>query len=243
VRIVHWNVLHGGGKRVAAIAAEIASRAPDVVALSEFRAVNGEALRDAMLAAGLWHVVTTEPGPRRNGLALYTRERPLLQPPPADPGLADQRWLEVTLPGALLGIAFVYVPPVISVGEETKARFWEMLLAEAERRRDDPFLILGDLNTGAPWVDEPRASLHASDAFVRLGRSGWTDVWRHFHGPEATEWTWLSKGRGRRIGWGYRLDHAFASPSLVPRLRAARYVHEPRDAGLSDHSLMIVDVE
>ena len=104
---------------------------------------------------------------------------------------------------------FIYVPT-------------EQVFADAKDIGATPYDIPG----AEPFSHD--GELCSFDAFIRLGRSGWTDAWRHFHGREATEWTWLSKGRGRRIGWGYRLDHAFASPPLVPRLRDARYVHEPR---------------
>ena len=38
MRIVSWNIRAGGGRRIARIADQIARWAPDVVALSEFRA-------------------------------------------------------------------------------------------------------------------------------------------------------------------------------------------------------------
>ena len=40
---------------------------------------------------------------------------------------------------------------------------------------------------------------------------------------------------------GYRIDHAFVSPVLLPRLRACRYSHEERLAGASDHSMLVVE--
>jgi exonuclease III len=241
VRLLHWNLLHGGGKRIGAIAAEIARHRPDVVALAEFRGVSEAPLTEALRAAGLPHVLTTAPPPRRNGVALFTREAPRPRPAPTGGDLLTGRWLEATLPGSGLALAVVYVPPVISVGEEAKRQFWDLLLAAAAERRDEPFAIVGDLNTGAPGLDEPRSSLYCSDSFLALSAAGWADAWRRLH-PGVREWTWLSKGRGRHVGWGYRLDHAFLSPSLAPRLVACEYLHEPRDAGLSDHSLMLVDL-
>jgi hypothetical protein len=51
----------------------------------------------------------------------------------------------------------------------------------------------------------------------------------------------LLKGGAR--GNGFRLDHCFATPSLVPRITACRYSHREREAGVSGRSLVIVDVE
>lgn len=59
--------------------------------------------------------------------------------------------------------------------------------------------------------------------------------------PGITEWTWYSKRKGGARGNGFRLDHAFATPSLAPRI-SCRYSHVEREAGISDHSIMIVEI-
>jgi hypothetical protein len=46
-----------------------------------------------------------------------------------------------------------------------------------------------------------------------------------------------------RTGQAYRIDHALASPSLLPRIRDCRYSHRERDDGVSDHSLLLVEIE
>ena len=78
--------------------------------------------------------------------------------------------------------------------------------------------------------------------FAKLSAMGWTDLWRH-HNPGITEYTWFSKFKGGARGNGFRLDHAFATPGLVARVQGCRYSHAQREAGISDHSLVIVEVE
>jgi exodeoxyribonuclease-3 len=56
------------------------------------------------------------------------------------------------------------------------------------------------------------------------------------------ECTWYSKLKGGARGNGFRLDHAFATPSLVPRITTCRYSHVVREAEISDHSIMIVEI-
>src|ERR1035437_10334623 len=41
----------------------------------------------------------------------------------------------------------------------------------------------------------------------------------------------------------YVLDHAFATPSLTPRITSCRYSHVEREAAISDHSIVIVEIE
>jgi exonuclease III len=69
-----------------------------------------------------------------------------------------------------------------------------------------------------------------------LSELGWVDAWRRFH-PGETEWTW-----GSNHGNGFRVDHAFASPALADRLRGCRYSHAERQAKVSDHSMVLVEV-
>jgi len=44
-------------------------------------------------------------------------------------------------------------------------------------------------------------------------------------------------------GNGFRLDHAFATPSLLPRVPGCRYSHREREAGISDHSIVVVEID
>ena len=67
---------------------------------------------------------------------------------------------------------------------------------------------------------------------------GWVDAWRSTH-PDDREFTWLSAPPHRN---GFRLDHAFISPSLTPGLLGARYDHTTREGGATDHSALVIDL-
>jgi exonuclease III len=69
---------------------------------------------------------------------------------------------------------------------------------------------------------------------------GFADAFRALHGyaEKSPSWTW-SRIAGH--GGGYRIDHVFTSAELRPV--AAVYHHAWRDAGLSDHSALEVEVE
>jgi exonuclease III len=70
----------------------------------------------------------------------------------------------------------------------------------------------------------------------RMDAIGFRDLWRHRY-PDGREFTWYS-----HRGNGFRIDHAFLSPSLANRAGAVRYSHEERLAGLSDHSVLLLDL-
>ena len=68
-----------------------------------------------------------------------------------------------------------------------------------------------------------------------LRSHGFVDVFRALHGYGAREATWVYP----RGGGGYRLDHVLVR-DLEPV--AARYRHDWREAGLSDHSGLEVEL-
>jgi exodeoxyribonuclease-3 len=123
-----------------------------------------------------------------------------------------------------------------------ETRFWDAVLRAVEARLQEPFLFVGDWNTGRHRLDAIGKTFVCAEHFGRLSTLGWTDMWRN-HNPGETEWTWYSKLKRGARGNGFRLDHAFATPSLMPRITSCRYSHIEQEAGISDHSLLTLEVE
>jgi exodeoxyribonuclease-3 len=126
--------------------------------------------------------------------------------------------------------------------DDPKTHFWDAVLRSAEGRLHEPWLFIGDFNTGAHGVDEAGKTFVCAEHFMALSSLGWTDAWRQ-HNPNLTEWTWYSRFKGSARGNGFRLDHAFASPILKSRVSSCRYSHEERERGASDHSVLVLDLE
>jgi exonuclease III len=245
MKLLCWNIQHGGGARRARIVEEITAYDPDVIALTAFRAKPGEALRADLRARGWEYCETSEPAENRNGIAVFSRSamrrRHACLAPPGE----SSRWLDVDLPEFSFGIAVLHIMAGGTARKSpatlAKVRFWDAVVAAAEARLHEPFLFAGDWNTGAHRLDERGNTFVCHDHFAKLSAMGWTDLWRYRH-PGATEFTWYWTVRGVR-GNGFRVDHAFASPSLLARVRECRYSHAERDAGISDHSLVVVEIE
>jgi exonuclease III len=246
VKLLSWNIQHGGGARLARIVEELAAYDADVIALTEYRAELGKELCSAMSERGWPYAETTGPSDNENGIAVFSRAQMLrAQQCPAAPE-HRVRWLDIDLPEYGFGIGVLHIPAAGSSKAHplnvSKKRYWDTVLRVAQSRLHEPSLLVGDWNTGAHHVDEKGRTFVCSEHFLRMPELGWTDMWRH-HNHGATEWTWFSKLKGGARGNGFRLDHCFATPSLVPRVVSCRYSHAERDAGVSDHSLVIVDVE
>src|SRR5438067_1449164 len=223
MRIVAWNIRAGGGRRVAAIARQLRRWAPDVVALSEFRATPPSiALAAALAEAGLGYQLTTA-DPRRptlNALLLAARwplRRVRLGRAPAE----RIRWLSAAVAAPLpVVVGALHAPNYVS---GRKYPFLDAVLACAQGWRRGPALFVGDTNSGRRGLDEE------------------TPVFRHLQ-PEARAYTWYSPN-GRN---GFRIDQAFVNAALLAHLKEAVYTwggtaRRRRDA-LSDHAALLVDL-
>jgi exodeoxyribonuclease-3 len=238
VRIVAWNVRQGGGGvRAVPIARALAALEPDVAALTEYRPGASAPLLAALHEAGLEHVVATDPRRSGNGVAVLAREPFHVHGSPTWlTEVQRERWLELDPAGAGFTLLAAYVPPIRSGFD--KPAFWQALLTAAEQSIHEEFAIVGDLNTGLHRVDERGATFGCEDAFRALLQQGWVDAFRVLHG-DVREYSHGVRGEGR-----HRVDHAFLSPSLAPRLRACWYEHGPRIVDrLSDHSALVLDLD
>ena len=66
-----------------------------------------------------------------------------------------------------------------------------------------------------------------------LGPYGFRDAFRSLHGFDRHELSW----EWPRWGGGYRLDHMLVTAEV--EIDSCDYMHEWREAGLSDHSALV----
>jgi exonuclease III len=260
VRLITWNV----ARRVEALAAQAAAlgaREPDVIALQEVTARTLPLWEAACATIGLPHVGCTlrdadprrAPAARRRTGVLLAARSPL-EPVP---GLLPVPWPETALAARVDGIEIhtVHVPNAAN-GEIKPQTLAAVRAGLAER--SGPRVLCGDLNTprrehpdGTVWsfardgrgrLREERAGFwDGSELGVVPGLSelGFADAFRAINGyaERSPSWTF------RRIsghGGGWRLDHIFCSGELTPV--ASIYHHEWRETGLSDHSALEADL-
>jgi exonuclease III len=144
-------------------------------------------------------------------------------------------WLEVVVPAHRFSFGVVHAP--VGPRIRTKA-FLSALVQVAIRSVGDPFLFVGDFNTGIGPADGPMNNYGDVDRFMAIQETGFSDIWRHIN-ADLIEHTYTNLQTGKR----YRIDHALASLRLLPRIRDCRYSHLERDSGASDHSVLLVEIE
>jgi exodeoxyribonuclease-3 len=254
VRLITWNVNRRAGK-LAAQAAALAGREPDVVALQEVTARTWPLWHAALVTIGLEHALCSldgadprrEPATRRRTGVLIAARTPLA---PAD-ALAVP-WPETTLAAQAGGVVVhvAHVPNAANgwIKPDTLASLRAGLEATS-----GPRVLCGDLNTPRRELPDGTVVSFARDSRARLRPErgdrwdaaelgvvpglreiGFADAFRAVHGYASREPSWVW-----RHGGGWRLDHVFAAELEVV---GAAYHHGWRDVGLSDHSPLEVEL-
>ena len=230
MRLLAWNIRAGGGARLDGIATALARHDADVLVLSEYHAGEaGKRLRGALAALGYAHMTTTEPAPGRKGVLIAAR-RKFRELGPVNSALPEPYRLIAVDFGAL-HLAGVYMPNLL-----VKAPYWEALLAHLTPRSDGRAIAIGDFNTCRAFLDEAGKTDRTAHFMDRIAAIGFQDLWRQRH-PERLEFSWFSHRNN-----GFRIDHAFLSRHLAARAGEIAYSHTEREARLSDHSAMCVDL-
>jgi exodeoxyribonuclease III len=232
MRLAAQNLKHGGGTRVDGLVELLLTLEADVLVLTEFRfGKTGDQIRKLLTAAGYVHSV--EPiAERGTNSALLVSRLPLVPrgSPPEVPE-SERRWVSAVVEG--VEIAGVYMPS----DPKGLGPFWPRVVDALEPKIADPFVLIGDFNT-VPTPDDrqSKARFTGEAHMASLIEAGWVDSWRRLH-PDRTEFTLLGS-----TGNGFRIDHALLSPALGARLVAAHQDHTPREAALSDHSALVVEL-
>ncbi|MEM1183737.1 MAG: endonuclease/exonuclease/phosphatase family protein [Planctomycetota bacterium] len=238
MKVLSWNILHGGGRRLPWIALEVLDEAPDVVCLTEYRnGIGGGQLRGVLADHGLCYQHATDAARGRNGILVAARM------PIGTLNEASPKLVTLELPEAGLALTAAHLPDARRgdlKAETRKSAAWHAVLDEARARRGGYHAVLGDFNTGRHRIDEDGTTFTCTALMGQLRTLGYLDSWadrpeRPLCDPRAVTWT-------SHTGAGFRLDHTWCSPPLAARVRGVDYRHGPRLRGLSDHSAMVVEL-
>ena len=248
MRLLALNIRAGGsGATAPAVVARCLRHDPDVVVLCEYRDnAAGQTFRSALRRAGFEHQAATD-GHSGNGVLLAANEPFAATRNPF--GLPDDDYPNAVIEGNIDGIRVygAYLP-----GQDRKRPHLRYLIGFAQfcNEHDIAAVCIGDFNSGRSETDIEvnvrRGSLvdafSTADLYAELEQH-WTEAWAHLH-PDEREFSWypFRKDPDYESRSGWRIDKAFLSRPLLPRLRAAEYDHFFRLDRLTDHSALIVDL-
>lgn len=241
MKILIWNIMHGGGRRADKIVERIGQGSPDIVILTEFRGTPpSRELASGIEELGLRHqlITASKNQPARNALLLASWW-PLMRIHWRRPPVPEERRLlaHIRAPTPIT-IAVVHVPNRVS---GIKYPFLDALCDLARRWRGGGALMAGDFNTGRIGEDESvKCFNRREDGFMTtMSEAGWADAYRSVHGPKRA-YTWRAPGGGG----SFRLDHAFINRSARNRLLDARIDWPPGNPKLpSDHAALWITLK
>jgi len=241
-----WNIANPSLKRAEQQAIWLHKQPAEVLVLTECKSSEGCSFLERYFRAFGYDVVF--PKPEGNEYGVLIASRYTLIPTEFSNDIEYLRFrapsVSLSIPGypKSFEVIGVYVPSRDSspVKTERKKRFINSLRCALERLRPYPFrLFCGDLNVIEP-NHVPRYHVFEDweyDLYTSLTDYPLRDCFRYLH-PEAREYSWVG-----RTGDGYRYDHCFASPELLPVIRSCYYVHEPQISRLSDHAALITEMD
>ncbi|MBR0776158.1 exodeoxyribonuclease III [Bradyrhizobium diazoefficiens] len=249
MKIATFNI-NNVNRRLPNLLAWLRAAKPDVVALQELKASDGEFPAAAIEKAGygaVWRGQKTWNGVAilaRNAEPILTRDR--LPGRPAD---HEARYIEAAVRGII--VTSIYLPngnPQPGPKFEYKLDWFSRLKRHARSfiAQDLPVVLAGDYNVAPTGIDIYPTRSWDKDALIQpksraafssLVEQGWCDAIRELN-PEKRLYTFWDYKRNR---WprdaGLRLDHLLLSPALVSRLAKAGVDKNVRgEDGASDHA-------
>jgi exodeoxyribonuclease-3 len=230
MRLLTWNIRAGGGSRIPAIGSALAPLDADVLVLTEYRdGPSVFALHAELERLGYKWVTRCLPPRGRNGVLIASRRR--FQEIGTVSAAVDEPWRMIEVAIGRIRVVGVYMPNL-----RVKIPYWEALIQVLSESAKASIVTLGDFNICRPFLDEAGATDATARFMDEAQTAGFRDLWRD-RNPEGREFSWYST-RGN----GFRVDHAFLSPRLVNRATNIRYTHDARVAGISDHSMLVLDL-
>ena len=242
------NVRSGGSRSsIGPLVERVAGHRAGVAVFSEYRDTPaGAYLRERADGIGLAHQAWTQ-GHRGNGVLIAAREEFDSIRNPF--GLSDDEYPNAVLLArfSVFDLLGAYLP-----GQDRKRPHLRCLIAAAQRynQRGANAMVIGDLNSGRNETDieinvrtgRLADEFSTADLYAELEQY-WAEAWLAKH-PDTLDYSWvpfrLDRSYEGRSGW--RIDKAFVSPALLPKVRCAEYDHAFRTERLTDHSALIVDL-
>lgn len=230
-KILTWNIRHGGGTRIKEILNALsAHKDSQTIILTEYR--NNDKtplLKDTLSQWGFIHQYTIDAEPNKNSVLIVSKEDFKFK---TFPELLNHQERVVKVYNDQYSLYGCYFPSL-----EEKKYVFEFLLKEIKDNPNERIIITGDINTGKHYIDETGTTFSCSEYFQKLEDVHLFDAWRYIH-KDKKEYSWYSSA-----GNGFRLDHFFVDEKLKPQILNCYYLHSDREARVTDHSMMVLEMK
>jgi len=229
MKIMTFNIRHGGGTRGKQIIDSVLKHNPDTIIFTEYREnKNGLFIRQTLFERGYISFSASSTATKENAVAIASKI-------PFTPTTFPLELNENSQRAILAAFENISVLGVYFAQKDAKRPLFDFINAKGHQLLGENGLIIGDFNTGKYFLDEPKNTFHCVEEFEQLEENGFVDSWRS-RNPDVSEFSWYSNA-----GNGFRIDHIFSTPKLDKNVKNIYYSHEERENGVSDHSAFIVE--
>lgn len=237
-----WNIGNPSLERAGKQASWLQKQSADIVVLTECKRSKGCLFLERYFQAYGYYVAFPKPEGNEYGVLIASKHQLTISDFSQQIDFLRSRVVsaKVLCNANAIEVIGVYVPSRDSSPEkrEKKRNFLSSLLKALEVVPASPLRVFcGDFNILEPdhIPHYPIFEDWEYDFYRTLANYQLHDAFRHFN-PGIQEYSWVG-----RKGDGYRYDHCFVSPDLLPLLSGCRYLHEPRELKLSDHSALVTE--
>lgn len=229
MKIMTFNIRHGGGTRCHKILESVLRHNPDTVVFTEYRENrNGLFLRKALTSNGFITFSSSSIHQKENAVAIASKFPCVTSTFPLELKTHSQRAILASFENiAILGVYFAQ--------NQEKRPLFDFINHRSKELLGRNGLIIGDFNTGKHFLDESKKTFQCVEEFEQLERNYLIDSWRS-RNPDTREFSWYSSA-----GNGFRIDHIFSTLELDSKLSKVFYTHDERENGVSDHSALIAE--
>lgn len=223
----------------------------DVVCLQEIKAQESQLTSELLQPIGYHSYFNTSNKKGYSGVAIYSKEKPLEIEKTIGLTRFDQEGRMLRLDFPTFFLFNVYLPHGGRQKEnlDYKLQVYSTLFNYLDKVRDERTILIGDFNIAHKEIDLARPNQNKKNIMFTqeerrqidmLIELGFVDTFRQFN-QESGNYTWLSyfpQARERGLGW--RIDYAFISQKMKPKLINASIFSEVRG---SDHCPIGIEVE
>lgn len=228
MKIITWNIKHGGGSRITSIVNTIKNYTDiDCWVISEFRNnKQGLELIENFKKIGFVNTYTYIIEENKNTVLVASKNAYKK----CEVHIENHSHRVLKLENDIHILYACYFPQ-----KNEKAFVFDYLISETQTILKN-CIITGDINTGKHYIDEEKATFYCANKIVELEKNGTIDAFRYFQ-PTSKEFSWYSNS-----GNGFRIDHFWLMNFHENEIKDCSYIHEPRVDKISDHSMMILEI-
>lgn len=233
MKILSWNIQHGGGSRVQSILKEIKIVDSDIVILTEFRnSRNGNIIKNELFKYGYHNQhINLDLSENLNSVAVFSKIKFTKKSVPEE---ISKGVIKVCINN--IDIYAMYFPQ-----KTEKDLFFRYIIKSILDKKNNN-LFIGDFNTGKNNLDkdDSGANFYCAKRLSEIEGLNHIDCWRYFN-HDKREYTWYSQRKGVNHN-GFRVDHAFISLNKIDTLQNCSYKHSVRTERISDHSILLLEL-